>query len=132
MRIILFGIGTIGVAVKATLQAGGHEVRTVSRAPGADLLEYLTDAKSLRALFERAGAFDAVACAAGDVFPAPLEQATDEQWAKSFASKAMGQSSLARPPFPGDRPLRPRAHVRPSFSRPETDASGARSEPARA
>ncbi|MGD0524478.1 MAG: NAD-dependent epimerase/dehydratase family protein, partial [Polyangiaceae bacterium] len=78
MKIILFGIGTIGSAVKAMLQANGHEVRTVSHAPGADLLADLTDAKSLRALFADAGAFDSVACAAGDVFPAPLEQATDE------------------------------------------------------
>ena len=38
MKIILFGIGTIGAAVKATLQASGHEVRTLSRTPGADLL----------------------------------------------------------------------------------------------
>jgi NAD(P)-dependent dehydrogenase (short-subunit alcohol dehydrogenase family) len=105
MRIILFGIGTIGAAVKATLQASGHEVRTVSRAPGADLLADLTDATSLRALFEQAGPFDAVACAAGDVFPAPLDQATDEQWAKSFASKAMGQINLVRAalPFIADR-----------------------------
>jgi NAD(P)-dependent dehydrogenase (short-subunit alcohol dehydrogenase family) len=105
VKVILFGIGTIGAAVRATLQASGHEVRTVSRAPGADLLADLTDAKSLRALFDRAGAFDAVACAAGDVFPAPLEQATDEQWAKSFASKAMGQINLVRTalPFIADR-----------------------------
>jgi NAD(P)-dependent dehydrogenase (short-subunit alcohol dehydrogenase family) len=100
MTIILFGIGTIGAAVKATLQANGHEVRTVSRTPGADLLADLTDAKSLRVLFEHAGAFDAVACAAGDVFPAPLDQATDEQWAKSFAAKAMGQINLVRAALP--------------------------------
>jgi uncharacterized protein YbjT (DUF2867 family) len=89
MKIILFGIGTIGAAVKATLQASGHEVRTVSRKPGADLLADLTDAKSLRALFEHAGAFDSVACAAGDV----------------FASKAMGQINLVRAalPFIADR-----------------------------
>ena len=100
MRIILFGIGTIGAAVKATLQANGHEVRTVSRTPGPDLLADLTDAKSLRVLFEHAGAFDAVACAAGDVFPAPHDQATDEQWAKSFAAKAMGQINLVRAALP--------------------------------
>jgi NAD(P)-dependent dehydrogenase (short-subunit alcohol dehydrogenase family) len=105
MKLILFGIGTIGAAVKATVQANGHEVRTVSRTPGADLLADLTDAKGLRTLFEHAGAFDAVACAAGDVFPAPLDQATDEQWAKSFAAKAMGQINLVRAalPFIADR-----------------------------
>jgi NAD(P)-dependent dehydrogenase (short-subunit alcohol dehydrogenase family) len=105
MRIILFGTGTIGAAVKATLQASGHDVRTVSRNAGADLLADLTDAKSLRTLFENAGAFDSVACAAGDVFSAPLEHATDEQWAKSFASKAMGQINVVRMalPFISDR-----------------------------
>jgi len=75
-------------------------VHTVSRTPGADLLADLTDVKSLRALFEHAGAFDAVACAAGDVFPAPLDQTTDEQWAKSFAAKAMGQINLVRAALP--------------------------------
>jgi len=34
------------------------------------------------------------------VFPEPLEQTTDEQWANSFKSKAMGQINLVRAAIP--------------------------------
>jgi hypothetical protein len=44
----------------------------------------ISDPSSLKALFSKVGPFEAVACAAGDVFPAPLEQTTDEQWANSI------------------------------------------------
>jgi NAD(P)-dependent dehydrogenase (short-subunit alcohol dehydrogenase family) len=60
----------------------------------------ISDAKSLKALFSKVGAFDAVACAAGDVFPAPLEQTTDEQWADSIQAKGMGQINLVRAALP--------------------------------
>src|SRR6202051_1203949 len=55
---------------------------------------------SLTALFSRLGPFDAVANAAGDVFPSPLEETTDDQWAKSIASKGMGQINLVRAALP--------------------------------
>jgi NAD(P)-dependent dehydrogenase (short-subunit alcohol dehydrogenase family) len=99
MRVILFGLGTIGAAVQRTLEAHEHEVVTVSRERG-QLRADLTNAGSLRAVFERVGTFHGVACAAGDVFPGPIEQATDEQWAKSFASKAMGQINVVRAGLP--------------------------------
>jgi hypothetical protein len=41
---------------------------------------------------------NAVACAAGDVFSAPLEHTTDEQWANSIKAKGMGQINLVRAP----------------------------------
>jgi NAD(P)-dependent dehydrogenase (short-subunit alcohol dehydrogenase family) len=46
-----------------------------------------------------------VANAAGDVFPGPLEQTTDEQWANSIRSKGMGQINLvpAALPFIADK-----------------------------
>jgi len=104
MKVVLFGVGTIGTAVKQTLEAHGYDVVTVSRDKG-QLRADLTDIGSLRAAFERVGAFHGVACAAGDVFPGPIEEATDEQWAKSFASKAMGQINVVRAalPFRADR-----------------------------
>jgi NAD(P)-dependent dehydrogenase (short-subunit alcohol dehydrogenase family) len=46
------------------------------------------------------GRSDAVANAAGDVFPGPFEQVTDEQWAKSIAGKGMGQINLVRAALP--------------------------------
>ena len=99
MKIILIGLGPIGSAVKEALEKKGHSVVPVSRTSG-DFQADLCDQSSLKALFANVGKFDAVACAAGDVFPAPLEQATDEQWANSFQAKAMGQINLVRVGLP--------------------------------
>ncbi|CAN7330973.1 short chain dehydrogenase [Caballeronia sp. LjRoot34] len=99
MRAIVIGIGTVGAAVKAALQEKGHEVVSVSRS-SADFRADLSDMASLKALFSTVGHFDAVACAAGDVFPAPLELTTDEQWADSIKAKGMGQINLVRAAFP--------------------------------
>ena len=55
---------------------------------------------SLKKLFANIGGFEAVANAAGDVFPGPFEELTDEQWAKSIAGKGMGQINLVRAALP--------------------------------
>jgi NAD(P)-dependent dehydrogenase (short-subunit alcohol dehydrogenase family) len=99
MRIIVVGSGVVGAAVKQLLLQHGHEVVTVGRKSG-DFQADIADAESLRSLFPRVGAFDAVANAAGDVFPAPLELATDEQWAKSIGTKGMGQVHFVRAALP--------------------------------
>src|ERR1700730_10827869 len=100
MKIILFGAsGTIGTTVAQALQEKGHQVIGVSRKSG-EFQADIRDIESLKALYKKIGTFDAVACAAGDVFPAPLEQATDEQWANSFQSKAMGQINVVRAALP--------------------------------
>ena len=44
--------------------------------------------------------FDAVANAAGEVFPSPLQDADDEQWSRSIASKGMGQITVVRAGLP--------------------------------
>lgn len=99
MRVIVVGTGTIGSAVRATLTEHSHEVVTVGRTSG-DHRADIADVASLRALFERIGPFDAVANAAGDVFPGPLTETTDQQWADSIAAKGMGQVNLVRAALP--------------------------------
>lgn len=99
MRTIVVGSGTLGTAVQQTLAGHGHEVVTVGRTSGAYQAD-ISDMASLTALFSRLGSFDAVANAAGDVFPGPLEETTDDQWAKSIASKGMGQINLVRAALP--------------------------------
>lgn len=99
MKIILFGAGTIGAAVEKKLAEHGHEVLVVRRGEGG-LRADLTNAHSLRALFEQIGRFDAVASAAGEAVSAPLLGSTDRQWASSFASKAIGQIDLVRAALP--------------------------------
>ena len=99
MKAIVIGSGTIGSAVKKALEEKGHEVMSVGRKSG-DYQADISDPKSLKALFSRIGSFDAVANAAGDVFPGPLEQSTDEQWANSIKSKGMGQINMVRAALP--------------------------------
>jgi NAD(P)-dependent dehydrogenase (short-subunit alcohol dehydrogenase family) len=99
MRVIVFGSGAIGTAVREVLEKNGHEVVTVGRTSGEYRAD-LTDKPSLDALFARIGPFDAVASAAGDVYPGALAEATDEQWAKSIAAKGMGQINLVRAALP--------------------------------
>lgn len=99
MKVVVVGTGTIGSAVRRTLEDHGHEVVSVGRGTGefqADIREMA----SLKALFGGVGPFDAVASAAGDVFPGPLQETTDEQWGNSIRSKGMGQINLVRAALP--------------------------------
>src|ERR1700681_3094817 len=99
MKAIVIGSGTIGSAVRKALEEKGHEVVSAGRKSG-DYQAEISDPESLKALFSKVGPFEAVACAAGDVFPAPLEQTTDEQWANSIKAKGMGQINLVRAALP--------------------------------
>jgi NAD(P)-dependent dehydrogenase (short-subunit alcohol dehydrogenase family) len=100
MKVVLFGAsGTLGSAVQKALEVKGHAVIGITRKSGQFRAD-IQDIASLRAVYKQIGSFDHVACAAGDVFPAPLEQTTDEQWANSFNSKAMGQINLVRAAIP--------------------------------
>jgi NAD(P)-dependent dehydrogenase (short-subunit alcohol dehydrogenase family) len=99
MKAIVIGGGTIGSAVKKALEEKGHAVVSVGRKSG-DYQADITDPASLKALFSRIGAFDAVASAAGEVSFGPLEQSTDEQWANTIKSKGMGQINLVRAALP--------------------------------
>src|ERR1700730_13855937 len=100
MNVVLFGAsGTLGSAVQKALEVKGHEVIGITRKSGKFRAD-IQDIESLRAVYKQIGSFDHVACAAGDVFPAPLEQTTDEQWSNSFKSKGMGQIDLVRAALP--------------------------------
>lgn len=100
MKIVLFGDGgTVGKAVRSVLEEAAHDVVGVSRNAGAFQAD-IRDIESLKDVYRKIGSFDHVASAAGDVFPAPLEKTTDEQWANSFASKAMGQINIVRAGIP--------------------------------
>ena len=103
MKAIVIGTGTVGTAVRSALEENGHEVVSVGRRSGEYQAD-ISDLDSLKTLFRQIGEFDAVACAAGDVFPASLQLATDEQWAGSIEAKGMGQINLVRAamPFIGD------------------------------
>jgi NAD(P)-dependent dehydrogenase (short-subunit alcohol dehydrogenase family) len=92
---VLFGAsGTLRSALQKTLEVKGHAVIGITRKSGQFLAD-IQGIESLRAVYKQIGS-STFACAAGDMFPAPLEQTTDEQWANSFKSKAVGQINLVR------------------------------------
>ena len=99
MKVIVIGTGTIGSAVRHSLVGHGHEVVSVGRRSG-DVHADITDMSSLRELFATVGRFDAVANAAGDVFPDALPNTTDDQWTRSIAAKGMGQINVVRAALP--------------------------------
>jgi NAD(P)-dependent dehydrogenase (short-subunit alcohol dehydrogenase family) len=104
VKIIVIGRGTIGSAVQKAFEERGDEIVSVSRSSGAFRAD-ITDSDSLKKLFSSVGRFDAVASCAGEVAFGPLEQLTDQQWADSIESKAMGQIDVVRTalPFIADR-----------------------------
>jgi len=104
MKVVVIGSGALGSAVQALLRKSGHEVVSMGRQSG-DHRADISSPASLRKAFSEVGPFDAVANAAGDVFPGPLEQTSDEQWEKSLRFKGMGQINVVRAalPFIADR-----------------------------
>ena len=93
MRILVVGAsGTIGRAVVAELGLR-HEIVAAGRSSG-DLRLDITEADSIRAAYERAGAVDAVVCTAGRVVFAPFAAMGPEDYSVGLADKLMGQVNL--------------------------------------
>ncbi len=95
MRILIIGAtGTIGRPLVTALQ-GRHELVLASRQQSHEKVD-LSDPASIRALFQRVGKLDAVACAAGEARFKPFAALTDDDYAFSLHSKLMGQVNLVR------------------------------------
>lgn len=98
MRVLVIGAtGTIGRAVVEAL-TGRHEVIAASR-QRAGLKVDLTNADSIRAMFQATGPVDAVVCAAGEARFAPLSKLSDDDFKFSLTSKLMGQVNVVRVGF---------------------------------
>ena len=93
MKTIIIGAtGTIGRHVVATLEKE-HEIVKVGSKSGDHQID-MTDPKSIKALFEKVGSFDALVCAAGDGHFGPLNEMTDTNFRVAVNSKLMGQVNL--------------------------------------
>lgn len=93
MKIIIVGAtGTLGKKVTADLEKD-HEIVRVGTRSG-DIQADITDPGSIKSMFEKAGAFDALVCAAGGGHFGPLSEMTDEDFRKGVNSKMMGQINL--------------------------------------
>ena len=94
-RVLVVGAsGTIGGAVVRALEAE-HEVVRASRRK-SEIAVDLSSQESIREMFARAGALDAVVCAAGDARFKPFAELTDEDFAFSIRHKLMEQVDLTR------------------------------------
>ncbi len=93
MRIILVGgAGTIGEAIFKALSTR-HEIVIVGRKHG-DLLCDITSMESINKMFDQAGAFDALICAAGEVSFGNFNQMNEAKYRVGINSKLMGQVNL--------------------------------------
>lgn len=93
MKIILVGAsGTIGQAIEQELKVR-HDIIRVGRNSG-DLQADITDPASIRHLFERAGAFDALISAAGKVHFGALAEMGEAEFEVGLRDKLMGQVNL--------------------------------------
>lgn len=95
MRILVIGShGTIGREIVNAL-AGEHEIIGANRGSG-DVRVDITDPASIVNMYAQTGRVDAVISAAGSGAWKPLDQLTDEDFARSLAYKLMGQVNLIR------------------------------------
>jgi NAD(P)-dependent dehydrogenase (short-subunit alcohol dehydrogenase family) len=95
MRVLIVGAtGLIGGEI-VKLLSPEHDVVTASR-KGSDLHVDLSDKRSIESMYQQAGTFDAIVCAAGSAKFAPLTALSDDDFAFSLANKLMGQVNLER------------------------------------
>jgi len=93
MRIIHVGAsGTIGSSVKSELEKR-HEIISVGSTSG-DIQMDMVDAASIRAMYEKAGGFDALVCTAGHAHFGPFDEMKEEHFYKGIKGKMMGQINL--------------------------------------
>src|SRR5690606_36794942 len=90
--IIVGGTGTIGKAVYSELSER-HSVISVGNTGGAFQVD-ITDTKSIEALYQAIGPFDALVSATGKVHFYPLNEFTPEEYQIGLDSKLMGQVNL--------------------------------------
>lgn len=93
MKVIVVGAtGTLGSAITSDLK-NDHEVVEVGFSEG-DVQVDITDFGSIKAMYQKVGAFDALVSATGAVHFGPLPDITQEQWRLGLNNKLMGQINL--------------------------------------
>jgi NAD(P)-dependent dehydrogenase (short-subunit alcohol dehydrogenase family) len=93
MKIVIVGAtGTVGKTAVGALQ-DRHEIVKVGKR-GGDLHVDIADTDSIRALFKKIGAFDALVSTAGKVHFGEFENMTENEFAVGLKNKLMGQVNL--------------------------------------
>lgn len=91
--IVIGGTGTVGTAAAAALQARKHDVVRVGGKSGEFQVD-IADAKSIRALFEKTGKFDALVSTVGKVHFGDFAKLTAAEVMIGLTNKLMGQVNL--------------------------------------
>jgi NAD(P)-dependent dehydrogenase (short-subunit alcohol dehydrogenase family) len=100
VRILLIGgAGTLGTAVRTTVEARGHHVLTAGRSSG-DLRYDISDPAQVRELYDQAGPVDAVVSAVGKVPYKPVSELAPEDYLSAFREKVLNQIDLVRQGIP--------------------------------
>ena len=93
MKIIIVGAsGTIGKPVTEELKKR-HEVITVGSNSGEIRMD-MTSLASIKEMYDKVGAFDALVCIAGKAAMKPLSEMKEEHFYVGIQSKMMGQINL--------------------------------------
>ena len=93
MKIVIVGAtGTIGKAVTAELEKR-HDIIKVGSKSG-DIQMDMTSNESIREMYKKVGAFDALVVTAGGASMKPLEELKEEDFYVGIKSKLMGQINL--------------------------------------
>jgi len=93
VKIVLVGAsGTVGRAIINEL-SDRHEIVRVGRS-GGDAQVDITSEDSIKEMYEKTGAFDALVCAAGDAHFGPLTEMTENEYMIGIKNKLMGQVNL--------------------------------------
>lgn len=93
MKIIIVGAtGTMGRHLVSVLEKD-HEIVTAA-SKDADIEVNITSAQSIKNMFLRIGAFDALICTAGPTYVGPWNKLTGDEFRKGLEGKALGQINL--------------------------------------
>ena len=93
MKIIIVGAtGTLGKKVSFAFSQN-HEINRIGKTNG-DIQVDITDEKSIKAMFDKIGNFDALICTSGKGPFAPLSQITGTNFKEALLDKLLGQINL--------------------------------------
>lgn len=90
--IVVGGTGTLGSKISNELGKRHEVIRAGSKS--GDMQVDITSSESIRAMFKKAGAFDALVSAAGSGHFGPFYSMTEEDFYTGIRSKMMGQINL--------------------------------------
>lgn len=93
MRIIIVGAsGAIGSYLTGAFEKE-HQIIKASATRG-DILTDITSSESIKEMYGKAGAFDAVICTAGPTYVGPWNKMSHSEFQKGLEGKLMGQINL--------------------------------------